>query len=130
MRQHPVRRRVAIRESFQIDDNFFAGVDPAFQGRRTHVRQKRNLARLGEPHELGRNGRFVLENVETRPGDGFRFDKPDQPFFINNFTSRCIHDDSAGAQKLQPARGQKMKSGGRVRTIDRYDIHPRQHLVE
>ena len=61
-----VWRRMAIEERLDVDDNFLAHVNAAFERRRSHVRQCDDA--FGD-EKFGVDRRFVLKDVETGAGD-------------------------------------------------------------
>ncbi len=94
------------------------------------MRQQGHFAGLGELHELRRNGRLVLEPVETGAGDFAVFEHPAKRVFVDDLAARGVVHYGIGAQIFEAARREQVIGRRRVWAIDRNDVHARQHLVE
>jgi hypothetical protein len=60
---------MAVHEGPDVDDNFLAHVDTAFDRRRSCVRQKDDLSAAREIHQLRIHRGLMLKHVESGPGN-------------------------------------------------------------
>ena len=60
---------MAVHEGADVDDNFFADIDAAFDGRRSETRHQHDLAGARELDQLGIDRGLMLENVKACAGD-------------------------------------------------------------
>src|ERR1700733_2013275 len=92
--------------------------------------QQHDLAGASELDQLRTDRRLVLEYIEAGAGDLLSLDQPRQRILVDHLAARGIDDIGVRANELEAACRKQMVRRRRVRTIDRDDVHAREHLVE
>ena len=119
---------MAVDEGLDVDDDLLAHVDAAFDRRRAHVRQQHDIVEL---EQLGVDRRLVLEDVEAGAGDLALAPACGSASFSSITSPRAVLTMMAcGRSSFRRRADSRWKVAGRVRAVDRDDVHPRQHLVE
>ena len=72
----------------------------------------------------------MLVDVEAGAGELVRLQHAHQRILVDHLAACGVDDDGGGLHQLQPPRRQQVIGRGRVRAVDRDDVHARQHLVE
>ena len=94
------------------------------------MRQDDDLAGAGEVNELGPYRRFMLEDVQSRTCKLALGQCLHKCVFINDLASSRIDQQGIGLHQCQSTCRKQVKGRRSVRTIDRNDVHARQHLVK
>jgi hypothetical protein len=121
---------MAVHEGLDVDDDLLAHIDAALVGRRAHMRQEHHLALAGELDEPRADRGLLLEHVEAGRRDLAALDQSGQRVLVDHLAAGSVDHDRLGLEQLEPPRRQEVVGRRRVRTVDRHDVDPCQHLVE
>src|SRR6185503_6522195 len=103
---------MAVHESPDVDDDFFAHVDAALDRRRSCMRQEHDLSRACELHQLWIDRRLMLKYVEPGAGNVTSLNKPRERVFVDHLTARSVHDVGLRPQHLETAGRKQVISRG------------------
>src|SRR6185437_5163645 len=110
---------MAVHESPDVDDDFFALVDAAFDRRRSCMGQEHDLSRTRELHQLWIDRRLMLKYVEPGARNVGSLNKPRKRVLVDHLTARRVHDVGLRPQDLETACRKQVISRRWVRAIDR-----------
>ena len=85
---------------------------------------------IGQFAQAGVDLHPAFIDVEASPRDLARAEHPGQGVLVDHLAARGVHHHGRGFEQFQPPRVHQVIGRGRMRTVDRDDIHPRDHLVE
>ncbi|MNE04645.1 hypothetical protein D3C80_971820 [compost metagenome] len=118
---------MAVLVGHDVGDDPVAHVLAGLDGGRAEMGQQDDV---GAAHQAGMHRRFVLEHVQADAEQAAAIQGLDQGRLVDQFAARRIDQDGVGLQPGDAFGRQQVVGVLGGRTVQRDDIHPRQHLVQ